>query len=172
MDARQFVLGIVILLVFWAFQAGYFSSLGPPALFVGAIIFVILTWIIGKGIMPNPPAENKQMWNFVVVFLIIVSIIASFVPPNVLGAVLPAGFDFSMVVPFILALWLVLFGAAMFVTGHEMKMGMAQVIGLIWLFSAITFVGNAGPNAYLHFGIVTGLTFILGGIFSGSAGKK
>jgi len=101
-----------------------------------------------------------------------VSAIASFVPPDVLGAVLPPNFEFSMVVPFILALWLVLFGAALFVTGHQTNSGMALVTGIIWLFAAVTFVVNAGPNAYLHFAIITGLSFIAGGIFSGPAAKK
>ena len=51
MNAKEVILGIVLLLVFWVFQKGYLASLGTAAWFVGAVIFVVILWLIGMSMM-------------------------------------------------------------------------------------------------------------------------
>lgn len=171
MDLKQTVMGIVLFIVFWAFQGGYFNSLGAAAWFVGSIIFVVILWVIGKFAMPNPSAEIKDLWMFVTIFAIVATFMISFTGPY-LGAVLPA--DPSQLTPLVLSFWLIIFGGALFVTGHaDQKWNVTAVIGLIWLFSSLHFVTavSTGPNSYLHFGLITGLSFIIGGIVAKQQAK-
>ena len=168
MDGRQLVAGIVIFLVFWAFQAkfSYISDLGTTAWFLGAVIFSVLLWFIGKGVMPKPSASQKELWNFTIVFALAVTFIVSFVAPYIPGIVIPSGDVIAIVTPILLSLWLVVFGAAMFVTGWETKWGVTLMTGLIWLISSLTWVANAGPNAWLHFAIIAGFPFIIYGLIA------
>ena len=165
MDLRQTVMGIVIFLVFWAFQNGYFNALGSAAWFVGIIIFSVLLFIIGKLVMPKPDPMINAVWMFSMAFAIVGTFIISFLGPS-LGAVIPAGATPAQLTPLVLSFWLVLFGAALFVTGQEAKKPMTTLFGVIWLFSALHFVTavGTGPNSYLHFGFITGLSYILGGL--------
>lgn len=165
MNAKQFVLGIVLFVVFWAFQAGYASPLGMHAWFVGSIIFVILLWAIGKAVMPKkPPADVQQFWIFVSVFALAVSFFASYLAVP-LGAVLPPGVPLSAFTPLLLSIWLIVFGAALVVGGMNSKNSMQTWVGIFWLFSSVHFIApGIGPNAYLHFAVVTGIPAIVGGL--------
>ena len=58
MNVNVFISGIVLLVVFWAFQAGYFDALGTTAWLLGVVIFVGVQWFIGKTLMPKPSAEK------------------------------------------------------------------------------------------------------------------
>ena len=165
MEVRQVVLGIAILLVFWAYQNGYANSLGTTGWFVGIIIFTLLLWSVGKVAMPKQPAEQKELWMFASAFAIVSTFVISFLGP-MLGAVFPPNFSPSQLTPLVLSLWLMVYGGAMFVGGWQMKNGIPALIGVIWLFSALHFVTavGTGPNSYLHFGLVTGLAVILAGL--------
>jgi len=161
MDLRQTVLGVVLLLVFWAFQMGFFSSLGTAGWFLAAVIFVGIMWAIGKGVMPNPSAAQKELWMFVSIFALVLSALFSFVPPSLLGVTSPPPVD--QIGALFLTSLLILFGAAMFVTGWEMKWNVTMVVGLLWVFVA-THLYTLAPVAWIHFGVVTSLPFIVYGL--------
>ena len=166
MDLRTAGSGVVLLLVFWAYQIGLLSSLGAAGWLLASIIFVAVLWFIGQGMMPKPTASQKELWMFTSIFGIVATFIILYVGPY-LGAVVPttaAGMmDLGQI---LLSIWLIVFGAAMFVTGWEMKWNVHMWIGLFWLISALHFVTsiNAGPNSYLHFGLVVGLPFVIYGL--------
>lgn len=167
MNWKVTVLGIVLFLVFWAFQAGYANSLGTSAWFLGVIIFTVLLWAIGKALMPKGSAESKELWMFATAFVVISTLVISYLGPA-FGAVFPAGFTASQLTPLVLSFWLMVYGGAMFVGGWQGKKGVMTLIGVIWLVSAMHFVTalSTGPNSYLHFALVTGLPFILWGIMA------
>lgn len=167
MDARQLGLGVVLFLVFWAFQAGYFDVLGTAAWFVGVIIFSGILWAIGKGVMPKPPEQIKRVWMFATVFAVVATFVISFLGPYI-GAVFPPGFNPSQVTPLVLSFWLIIFGGAMFATGWQTKWGVTTLVGIIWLFSAMHFVTavSTGPNSYLHFALLAGFPFIIWGLMA------
>ena len=151
MDLRQTGLGVVIFLVFWAFQVGYFNSLGTTV------------WLIGKGAMPKASADQKELWMFATLFAIVSTALIAYAGPY-LGAVFPAGFDPSSLTPVMLSWWLVIFGGAMLLTGWQMKWSVTTLVGIVWLFSAVHLQLTTGANSYLHFGMVTSLPFILYGL--------
>ena len=167
MDPRQIILGIVLFLVFWAFQVGYFNVLGSAMWFVGALIFAFLPWLFEMGSKQKPPENMKQMWMFATLFVVVISFIGSFLIPY-LGAVLPAGFEPSQMTPTILGLWLIAFGGAGLMHGIVQKQYVWSVIGIIWLFTAVHLatVPVVAANAYLHFALVVGLSFALAGIMT------
>ena len=164
MDEKLTVLGIILVLVYWAFQAGYLGFLGTAAWFLAVLLFLIINYPIGSINMPKPSADQKLVWSYVYAFALIIALIVSFVPPSALGAVVPPGFQPWQLTSILLSFVLVLFGAAMFVGGQGLKESISPVTGIIWLFGAITFVLNAGANAYLHFGLITGLPFFIHGL--------
>lgn len=164
MNIKNVLYGIILFVVFWAFQAGYVAFLGPAAWFVGVIIFIIVICSFCVG-MPKQDAEVKQVCYFTGAFALIVTFMFSFLGPS-LGMVIPAGFDPSMLTPMILSIWLVIFGSGFLYTGFKLKEGIPTIIGLIWLFSAIHFVSalSTGPNSYLHFGTITGISILVYGL--------
>ena len=164
MNSKEFVLGIILFAMFWAFQVGYAASLGMHAWFAGSIIFVVLLWAIAYSVMPKqPPAEVKQFWMFVSAFAIVTTFLISYAGPY-LGAVLPS--NPATLTPLVLSIWLVVFGAAMTVGGFSSKNNIQTWIGIFWLFSALHLVTSVGtgPNSYLHFGLVVGLPHIIDGL--------
>ncbi len=171
MDIRQIVYGIVLFIIFWAFQAGYAGGLGTVAWFLGAILFIAFLWLYGKAVVPKWNTDQTKLWTFSVGVVLIGTIFPTFLTPYIPGIVLPPG-EFSVIVPpILLSFWLVVFGGAMFVAGSDMKNSIVTLTGIIWLFTSITFVLNAGPNAFMHFAIVTSLPFILSGVVSKNKAK-
>ena len=166
-DVKQTVSGIVLFAVFWAFQNGYFASIGPAAWVVGVIVFAAIMWFIGKSMMPKANKEMSELWQFASLFAIVSTIAIAYLGPY-LGAVFPPGFTPSMIAPLVLSFWLVVFGGAMVVTGLQAKWPVTTLTGIIWLFSSPHFVTalSTGPNSYLHFGLVTSLPFVLYGLMS------
>lgn len=162
MDLRQTGLGIVLFVAFWAFQVGKFESLGPAAWLLGAIVFAVVLWMIGKGAMPKPSADMQELWKFATLFVVLGTIFAAYLAPYA-GAVMPPGATLSAFTPMLLGLWLAIFGGAMVVTGWQMKWGVTLVVGLLWLVSAVH-LPAIGPNAYIHFAVVTGFPFIIYGL--------
>ncbi len=167
MDLKQTGLGVVLLVVFWAFQIGVFNFLGPTAWVVGVVAFSLILWLIGKVSIPKPEANVTELWNFTVAFAIVATAIIAYLGPY-LGAVFPPGFMPSQLTPLILSIWLIVFGGTMFVTGWWAKWGVTTAVGVLWLFSSTHFVSNLspGPNSYLHFGLLVGLPFILYGLIT------
>lgn len=161
MDLRQTGLGIVLLLVFWAFQMGFFSSLGTAGWFLAAVIFVGIVWAIGKGVMPKPSATQKELWMFVSIVALVLTALIAFVPPSLLGVTSPPPVDQRGAI--VLTLLLTLFGAAMLVTGWEMKWNVTMLVGVFWLFVA-THLYTLAPVAWIHFGVITSLPFIIYGL--------
>ena len=166
MDPKQTGLGIVLFIVFWVFQAGYLNGLGTTSWLIGAIVFSVILFLIGKSVMPKSNEKQRMLWNFTIGVALLVTLFVAYVAPYVPGIVIPSGDILTIVTPILLSLWLVLFGGAMFITGWEMKWNITLLIGVIWLFSAITWVLNAGPNAYLHFAIVTSFPYIIAGLLA------
>jgi len=153
-------MGLVLFIVFWAFQAGYFNSLGATAWFLGAIIFAVLLFVIVKIVMPKPPQEMQQIWMFAIILAVISTFVASYLGPY-LNAVIPA--DPSALTPILLSWWLVIFGSVMFATGWTSKNNSALIIGLIWLLGSVHF-GWTGPNSWLHFAFLVGLPYVAWGL--------
>jgi hypothetical protein len=163
MNIKEVIIGIVILLVFWAFQKGYLDSLGTAAWFVGVILFIVLLYLIGMAVMPKPTAEQTQLWMYVSAFALVATFIMAFLAVP-LGAVFPANSTPALPTPLVLSLWLVVFGGAFVVGGRMTGRSITMVIGVIWLFSAVHLQLTTGANSYLHFGMITGLSFILEGL--------
>ncbi len=164
MNSKHVILGLVLIVVFWAFQMGYMSSLATAEWFAGVIIFSVAMFLMGKTSGETPTDDHKMVWMFAMIFAIVLTAIISFVPPSALGLALPAGFTPAMWTPVVLSLWLVIYGGAMFAGGHDAEKGMMILIGLIWLFSAVHIALVTGPNSYLHFGMITGLSAVVGGL--------
>ncbi len=164
MNWQEVVLGIVLFLIFWAFQAGYLDVLGTAGWFVGAIIFVGILWAIGRSKMQKPQQDVKATWNFAVVLALVVTFLISIVGSWATDLV-PAGLSSAQVGSMTMGFWLIVFGGAMFVTGWVTKMGVASVIGILWLFSSLYFT-LTGAGTYVQFGMVTALPFIIGGILT------
>ena len=164
MDIKNIVLGLVLFVVFWAFQAGYLSILGAFSWLAGLIIFIVILCLWCTG-MASKDSDVMQLCTFVSVFALIVTILISFFGPT-LGAVFPPGFEPSAFTPMMLSFWLVVFGGAVLITGIKKKDSIFSVIGLIWLFSAVHFVAalSTGPNSYLHFGVITGFSILVHGL--------
>ena len=164
MNPKKIVMGIIVLAVFWVFQAGYLSSLGTAEWFVGAVVLSILMAITGKFVIPKSEPAVAQLWQFAMAFVIVSAALISFAMP-VLGAQI-AGITPGQITAMNVSMWLVVFGAAMVATGSEVKKPAAKLVGFLWLFSAIPLVASplGAANAYLHLGLVVGLTFILGGL--------
>ncbi len=166
MDLRQTGLGVVLFAVFLAFQMRFFEVLGPTAWVVGVIVFAGILWLIGKGAMPKRmPPDLAELWNFTTAFAIVSTLLIAYAGP-LLGAVMPSGFGMTQLTPFVLGGWLIVFGAAMFVTGWSTKWGVTTAVGVIWVFSSIHLVVSGGPNSYLFFAVVVGLPFIIYGLLT------
>ena len=165
MNPREVILGIILFGVFWAYQMGYTSSLGSSAWFLGAIIFVAVLWVIGKTNMPKSPADIKEVWNVLMLVLLVGTFFMSYLG-SYLGAVFPPDVTPAQLTPMVLSFWLVIVGAALFVTGWKTQNGLATAIAVFWLFSALHFVTavSTGPNSYLHFGFVVGMPYIIHGL--------
>jgi len=154
MDIRQTVLGLVLFIAFWAFQQGYLSALGQWEWLAAGVVFIVLLWIIGKVVMPKPSAEMQEIWMFAIGVVLLSTIITSYL----------AGGNVA-VAPIVLSWWLIVFGAAMFATGWAGKQNGALMIGLFWLLGSVHFLAAAvAPVAYLHFGLLTGVPYIIWGL--------
>jgi hypothetical protein len=162
MDLKTVGMGVVIFLVFWAFQAGYFNSLGNAQWSAAVVVFSVLLIIMGKLSMPKVSADMKMLWNFAIGFAVVSTLIFSFALPYI-GFVTPLGFNLTALTPVVVGLWLIVFGGAHFVTGWQSKMNVALLVGLIWLFSAVPLM-TLGGNSYIYFGWVTGLSFVIAGL--------
>lgn len=161
MDLRQTGLGIVLFLVFWAFQSGYLSPLGTASWFLAAAVVVLITWAIGMGVMPKPTAEQKELWYLAYALILVIAAVGSFVPPSFLGVATPPSAD--QFTALLLTLYLIILGGAMFVTGYEMKWGVTLFTGIFWLFAA-THLYVLTNVSYIHFGVIVSLPFILYGL--------
>lgn len=164
-DFRQVVLGVVLFLVYWGFHVGYFDFLGAASLFVGALFISFLPWLteIGAKMKPAPDAI-KKMWLFATAFVVIGTGIAVFAGPA-LGMAIA---DVSQAAPLMVGIWLLVFGAGSVAHGVMQKHPIMLTIGIIWVFSAVavTTVAAVAANAYLHFALIVGLSFALGGVFA------
>jgi hypothetical protein len=162
MDLKQTGLGVLLFVVFFAFQAGVVNMLGPVAWLLGVIIFSIVLWLIGRVSMPRrAPPQLMELWRFTTLFAIVSTAIVSLGYP-LLASMMPSGISMTQATSFVLGSWLIIFGAAMFVTGWTTKWLVTAVVGIIWTFSAVYFA--TGLPGYFHFALVTGLPFIIYGL--------
>ncbi len=165
MDLKQTVLGVVLFVVFWAFQIGVFNPLDTSAWVVGVIIVSVALWLIGRGVLPaKQEPEVVEVWKLTTIFAVVSTILIAYTGPDI-GAVFPPGFSSAQLTPIVLSFWLIVFGAATFVTGWTMKWGATTALGVIWLFSSTHFLAT-GPNSYLHFGLLVGVPFIIYGLIT------
>ncbi len=168
MDLKQTGLGVVLFVVFWAFQIGLMNPLGTTAWVVGVVIFSILLWLIGKVSMPGrSPAGLAELWKYTTVFAIVATAFIAYAGPFV-GAVFRPGFTPAVLMPLVLSFWLIVFGAAMFLTGWSAKWEVTAAVGVLWVIASTHFISNisAGPNSYLHFGLLVGFPFIIYGLIT------
>lgn len=164
MDARQTVLGIVLMLIFLAMQANWIA-LGPLNLLLGAIVFVAVIYLIGRGVMPKPSADMKEMWMFSSALLLALTVLALFAIPYLPGVVLPS--DMAAFAALIMRLWLFIYGAAMFITGWSEKWHATTLVGIFWLFGAFDLsLSFVAQNGYLHFAFIVGIPLIIYGLMS------
>ena len=158
LDLKQTAFGLVLLIVFLLFQFGVFNPLGPSAWVLGVIVLSVVFFLMGKVTMPKrQPPQLVEVWQFAIAFAVIATVIIAYASP-----LMPAMMSASMpnLTPLVLGLWLVIFGAATFVTGWTEKWGVTTVVGIIWLFSAFHTV------SYLDFAFLVGLPFIIYGLTS------
>jgi hypothetical protein len=165
MNGKVLLFGVILFVVFWAFEMGLFEMLSIAGWLVGAVLFVLLLWGIGKTIMPKPPAESKKIWHFASLFVIILSILGSFFLPY-LGVEMPAGTTSAEITIIFISVWLTILGGAMFIDGWMSKEGVQSLIGVFWLFSAVMYmIGGEllAANAWIHLAMTVGLPFIIVG---------
>lgn len=165
MNLKQILLGIVLFIVFWAFQMKYFASLGTAEWFLGVLIFGLILWAIGKVSVPKQSESFKLTFNFAFGIALVIGVIVSFVPPSYLGVVFPPNFTPDQLTPLLLSCWLIIFGARAFITGWEEKWNITMFTGLLWLFVA-THLYTLGSNAYFLFGIIVSLPFVIYGLLA------
>lgn len=154
MDVRQTVYGLVILGVFFAIQAGYLNQIGSAIPLVGIIIFSAVMMLMGKAVMPKPKPDQKILWQFAIIFAVVLTALMSY-GQEILGI--------SSLAPstIFITMWLIIFGGAMILTGRDMKWNITLLTGIVWLFSSfyMLFAGT-----FMQFGIITSLPFIIYGI--------
>ncbi len=164
MDLRQVGLGIVQFVVFLAFQFGIFNMLGPVAWLLGVIIFSVILWLIGKVSMPRrTPPMVDELWKFTVILAVVLTAIYSLGAPF-MASMMPSGITMTQATSLTLGFWLVLFGAAMFVTGWTAKWGVTTAVGIIWVFSGV--ISAAVTSNYFDFALITGFPFIIYGLIT------
>lgn len=166
MNTKVLLYGVVLFVLFWAFEMGLFDMLSIAAWLVGAVAFVLLLWGIGKSIMPKPSPESKKLWNFSCLLVIILAVLGSFLMPY-LGVEMPAGFTTADITPLFISMWLVILGGAMFVDGWMGKQGIQTLIGIFWLFSSVMYMIGGdliAANAWIHLAVTVGLPFIIVGV--------
>lgn len=166
MDLKQTALGIAQVLVFVAFQLGVFNQLQSMAWLLGVIIFSVILRLIGKVSMPRRvPPMLEELWKFTVIFAVVLTAIYSLVPlVPFMASMMPSGMSMAQVTSLILGFWLVVFGAAMFVTGWTVKWGVTTAVGVIWVFSGVFFA--AVIASYFDFALITGFPFIVYGLIT------
>ena len=164
MDLKQTALGIVQVLVFLAFQAGVFNSLQYATWLLGVIIFSVILWLIGRVSMPRrSPPMLEELWKFTVILAVVLTAIYSLGAPFV-SSMMPMGMTMEQVTSLMLGFWLVIFGAAMFVTGWTTKWAVTTTVGMIWVFAGILTAVSTGN--YFDFGLITGLPFVIYGLIT------
>lgn len=164
MDLKQTGLGVVQLLVFLAFEFGVFKELGSIAWLIGVIIFAGILYLIGRVSMPRrAPPQIEELWKFTTGFAVLVTAIYSLLTAYS-PAMTPAGMSMNQITSLILGFWLVVFGAAIFVTGWTAKWGVTTAVGIIWAFSGIFFATVV--STYFDFAILSGLPFIVYGLIT------
>ncbi len=122
--------------------------------FIGIIVFSVLLGLIGKSNMPRASAETANLWKLAYAYAILITAVVSFGGLIISGYITP---DPAHVV----AYWFVVFGAAMFATGHAEKKSVPIVIGIIWVFSALFLAAYSSGFHYGYAGLVFGLPFII-----------
>jgi hypothetical protein len=163
MDLKQTGLGVVLFVAFLAFQAGIFNILGTAAWILGVVIFAVVLWLIGRVSMPKAmPPELAELWTFAVAFAIVVTVIVSLGYP-MLAPLMPS-ITMAQFGSNLLSFWLIVFGAAMFVTGSTAKWGVTTAVGVIWLFTSIYFI--VAGFGYLYFAMDVGFPFIVYGLIT------
>lgn len=166
MEPKQIALGVVQVLVFLAFQAGIFDSLQYVGWLLGVIVFSVILWLIGKVSMPRrTPPMLEELWKFTVILAVVLTAIYSLGAPFMVS-MMPSGASMSQLTSLTLGFWLVLFGAAMFVTGWTVKWGVTTAVGIIWTFSGIIYAAGTIPSTYFDFALITGVPFIVYGLIT------
>lgn len=142
--------GLVLLVGFWASDYLLGTGFSEAYLWIAwAIIFNILNYAVGKT-MKKTPKEIGTLWMMGGVFGFLVTIVVAM---NVVD------------LPFfwLMSLWLILMGAALFTGGHKMNNPGSIMMGIIYLFAAL-FVPTAG---YFTYGaLVFGLLGLISGYFA------
>jgi hypothetical protein len=163
MDLKQTGLGVVLFVAFLAFQFGVFNVLGTAAWILGVVIFAVVLWLIGKESMPKAlPPELAELWTFTYVFAVVVTVVVSLGYP-MLAPLMPS-ITMAQFGSNLLAFWLIVFGAGMFVTGWTSKWGVTTLVGVIWLFTSIYFI--VAGFGYLYFALDVGFPFIIYGLIT------
>ncbi len=142
------VWGLILLVGFWASDYAIKTGYSEQTLWVAwAIIFTVLNYAMGNA-MKKIPAEVKTMWMEATVFGLIASL-------AVASRVVALPF------PWLMALWFIIFGAAMFAGGHKMNNISGIMMGIVLLFTAV-FVP---PTGYFLYGaLVFGLFSLISGL--------
>lgn len=163
MEPKQIGLGIVQVLVFMAFQLGVFNMLGPLSWLLGVIIFSVILYLIGRVSMPRrQPPGLVELWKFTTILAVVLTAIYSLAAP-LLGSMMP-NISMSQATALTLGFWLVIFGAAMFVTGWTTKWGVTTAVGVIWALSGLIYAVVGGN--YFDFALITGFPFIVYGFIT------
>ena len=106
----------------------------------------------------------EELWRFTVILAVVVTAIYSLGAP-LLPSMMPSGeMSMAQLTAVFLAFWLVIFGAAMFVTGWTAKWGVTTAVGILWAFGGIIFAMSVAN--YFDFGIITGVPFVIYGLIT------
>ena len=131
--------------------ATHYMGIEPKvAWVVWLVIFFVGNMLVGKA-MKKTPRNIVHMWMVV----------------NILGALMTLAF-LAGTLPFnathIMAVWLVLMGAAVYAGAHENKDPEGVFIGLLWFATGIILPLWLPATPFLIGGLVLGLPYVVGGL--------
>lgn len=140
-----------LLLTHYVLVQGLFGVTETMALWVWLALVIISTYHIGKS-MGKVPAESMKAWSTaLVLFVVLVG--------SMLLGIWGAGPGTATVVFF--ALYFVLFGGAMFASGHDSKRSAGTSLGLIYVVLGIVFPGWFGSVPFLAAALLIGIPPLL-----------
>ncbi len=154
MNMQMSVYGLVMLIVFAAAQ--FTSATVNPAYLwiVLAIIIILLNMWVGKS-MKNPPKGLNEIWMHLAVF--------GFITTVVFGLWMAP--TYALPLAWLMSFWLLIKGAAAFVSGMASGNHMHTYAGTVFVFAAL-FVGAFGAWYFLMGAWFFGLFPLIAGLLT------
>ncbi len=150
MKTSLVVWGLVLLVGFWASDYLIGTGFKEAHLWIAwAVILNLLNYAVGKT-MKKTPKEIGTLWMQAGLFGFLASVIVAL---NII----------ALPLSWLMSLWLILLGAALFAGSHKMSNPDGIMMGIIYIFAAL-FVPTTGY--FLYGALVFGLLGLVNGYFA------